>query len=123
MKQQLILWISSIILTFLIGYTRNVTDEYYPVTGTLGIEGQKVSYKLDKVHYGDEPYKLIVLTEYDELSIKCVWKSDGEWMVICSGYIEAYASLFIGFETTESNKNDFSTTNRISLLVKDLNQA
>ena len=44
-------------------------------------------------------------------------------MKICSGYIEAYASLPIGFETTQSNKIDFSTANRVSLLVKDLNQA
>jgi hypothetical protein len=82
MKQQLILWISSIILTFLIGYTKNVTDANYPVTGTFGIEGQKVSYKLDKVHYGIEPYKLIVLTELNGLKGKCIWKSNGKSMII-----------------------------------------
>ncbi len=75
MKQQLILWISAIILTFVIGYVKNITDEDYPVTGTFGIEGIKVSYKLDKIHYGEEAYKLIVLTELEALTGKCIWKS------------------------------------------------
>ncbi|MBT8379430.1 MAG: hypothetical protein KJN64_09380 [Ignavibacteria bacterium] len=81
MKQQLILWISSIILTFVIGYIKNITDEHYPITGTFGIEGEKVSYKLDKVHYGNEPYKLIVLTERKELTGKCIWKVNYEQMI------------------------------------------
>jgi hypothetical protein len=76
MKQQFILWISAIILTFVIGYIKNVTDEHYPITGTFGIEGQKVSYKLDKVHYGEKPYKVIILTELEKLSGKCIWKSN-----------------------------------------------
>lgn len=82
MKQQLILWISSIILTFIIGYTKNVTDTNYPVTGTFGIDGQKVSYKLDKVHHGKEPYKLIILTELDELKGRCVWEYNSENMIV-----------------------------------------
>jgi hypothetical protein len=82
MKPQLILWISSIVLTFLIGYTKNVTDKSYPVSGTFGIEGQKVSYKLDKVHYGKEPYKLIILTELEELKGKCVWKFNSENVIV-----------------------------------------
>jgi hypothetical protein len=82
MKQQLILWISSIVLTFLIGYTKNVTDKNYPVTGTFGIEGQKVSYKLDKLHYGKEPYKLIVLSELEDLRGRCIWEYAGESTIV-----------------------------------------
>jgi hypothetical protein len=82
MKQQIILWVSAIILTFLTGYTKNVTDKNYPVTGTFGIDGQKVSYKLDKVHYGKEPYKLIIITELKELKGKCVWGFNRENVIV-----------------------------------------
>ena len=82
MKQQLILWISSVTLAFIIGYTKNVTDTNYPVTGTFGIDGQKVSYKLDKVHYGNEPYKLIILTELEELKGRCVFRFNSENVII-----------------------------------------
>ena len=82
MKQQLILWISSAILTFIIGYVKNVTDANYPVTGTFGIDAQKVSYKLDKVHYGKEPYKLIVLSELKELKGRCIWRLNGENVIV-----------------------------------------
>jgi hypothetical protein len=82
MKQQFILWLSALILTFVIGYIKNVTDKYYPVTGTFGIDGEKVSYKLDKIHYGDEPYKLLILTGRDELTGKCIWKMNDEWMIV-----------------------------------------
>ena len=82
MKQQLILWISSAILTFIIGYTKNVTDTNYPVTSTFGIDGQKVSYKLDKVHYGKEPYKLIILTELKDLRGRCVLRLKSENVIV-----------------------------------------
>jgi len=76
MKQQLILWLSSIILAFFIGYTRNVTDENYPVTGTLGIDGQKVSYKLDRIHYGEKPHRLIILTGLLKIKGEFLYKTD-----------------------------------------------
>ena len=82
MKQQIILWASAIILTFLIGYIKNVTDKNYPVTGTFGIDGQKVSYKLDKVHFGKEPYKLIILSELEELKGRCVWRFNSENVIV-----------------------------------------
>jgi len=82
MKQQLILWISSVILTFIFGYIKNVTDINYPVTGTFGIDGQKVSYKLDKVHYGKDPYKLIILTELEELKGRCAWTYNSENVIV-----------------------------------------
>ena len=62
MKNQIILWLSSLVLTFLIGYFKNVTDTNFPITGTFGIEGNKVSYKLDKVSYDKTVYKNIIIS-------------------------------------------------------------
>ena len=63
MKNEIILWLSSAVIVFLIGYIKNVTDENYPVTGTFGIEGKKVSYKLDKICFDKTAYKNLIISD------------------------------------------------------------
>ena len=63
MKNEIILWVSSLIIVFLIGYMKSVTDKDYPVTGTFGIEGKKVSYKLDKVCFDKTSYKNYIISD------------------------------------------------------------
>lgn len=63
MKNEIILWLSSLIIVFLIGYIKNVTESNYPITGTFGIEGKKVSYKLDKVSFDKKFYKNVILSD------------------------------------------------------------
>ena len=57
-------------------YTKNLSSEYYPVTSTFGIEGNKISYKLDKIHYGNEPFKVMILTDLKDIEGKLIWKQD-----------------------------------------------
>ena len=63
MKNQIILLLSALIIAFLTGYIESVTDADYPVTGTFGINGKKVSYKLDKTHFGDSPFEVIIISK------------------------------------------------------------
>jgi hypothetical protein len=77
MKNDLILWISSLILVFLIGYIKNITDKNYPVTGTFGIEGKRVSYKLDKISYEKASYKNIIISDITGLKGELIWSKDG----------------------------------------------
>jgi hypothetical protein len=76
MKNEIILWLSSIVIVFLIGYIKNVTDKDYPITGTFGIEGKKVSYKLDKVSYDKSLYKNIIISDIQGLEGKLFWIKD-----------------------------------------------
>ena len=76
MKNEIILWLSSIIIVFLIGYVKNVTDKDYPITGTFGIEGKKVSYKLDKVSSDKSSYKNIIISDIKGLEGKLIWIHD-----------------------------------------------
>ena len=78
MKNQIILWLCAIIILFLIGYSKSITDKNYPVTGTFGIESNKVSYKLDKISYGMIPYKNIIISDVKELEGIFIWEKDGE---------------------------------------------
>lgn len=75
MKESIILWLSSLIIVFLLSYFKSVFGEYYPVTGTFSIDGQKVSYKLDKIEFGDS-YKLLVRTDYEDLKGQVIVNSD-----------------------------------------------
>jgi len=78
MKNQIILWLSSLVILFLIGYIKNVTDKNYPVTGTFGIEGYKVSYKLDKVSNEKSTYKNIIISDIKGVTGKIIWYRDDE---------------------------------------------
>lgn len=78
MKNEIILWLSSIMLVFLIGYTKNVTDKDYPITGTFGIEGKKVSYKLDKVSFDKTSYKNIIISDVKGVSGTLIQLEDHE---------------------------------------------
>jgi len=73
MKNQIILWLSSLIIVFLIGYVKNVTGKDYPITGTFGIEGKKVSYKLDRVSFDKTSYKNIIISDIMGVGGKLIW--------------------------------------------------
>lgn len=73
MKNQIILWLSSLVVVFLIGFVKSVTDEEYPITGTFGIDGYKVSYKLDKVSFEKSTYKSIVISDLKGVTGKIIW--------------------------------------------------
>lgn len=76
MKNQIILWLSSFVIVFLIGYVKNVTDKNYPVTGTFGIEGRKVSYKLDRESFTKSYYSNIIISDIDGIEAKLLLKND-----------------------------------------------
>ena len=78
MKNEIILWLSSFLIVFLIGYIKNVTDKDYPITGTFGIEGRKVSYKLDKVSFDKISYKNIIISDVKGISGKVIWVNGSE---------------------------------------------
>mgnify|MGYP001563961774 CR=1 FL=1 len=78
MKNQIILWLSSIVIVFIVGYIKNVTDKDYPITSTFGIEGRKVSYKLDKESFDKHFYKNIVISDIAGVEGKLIWFKNDE---------------------------------------------
>src|SRR3972149_5155348 len=84
MKQAFILWSGALLLTFLTGYVQSGTSEYYPVTGTSGINGKKVTYKFDKIYKDSGDYKFIIRTDNPDVEGVIKWKKkDGhEWKTI-----------------------------------------
>ena len=78
MHKTIILWISAIVITFLAGYIYNITDKTYPVTGTIGVEGKKVSYMLEKIHYGPDDFSVIIRTDIPDLAGMIKWRNINE---------------------------------------------
>ena len=75
-KNQIILWIASVISYFFTIYLSNLLDKNYPITSTFGIEGKKVSYRFEKVHYGNDSVSILIRTDLNDLKGKLFWKND-----------------------------------------------
>ena len=91
MKQSFILWISAAIITFLIGFVQSRTSSYYPISGTFGIEGQKVSYHLKKIHNSNEDFKLVIRTDREDLRGAALWRIDNsqaEWQIDSMQFVD-----------------------------------
>ncbi len=79
MKQSIILWTSAIIITFLFGYFNSITNNNFPITGTIGIDGKKVTYKFEKIYGIDENkevnYEIFIRTENKNLNGRIEWRN------------------------------------------------
>jgi hypothetical protein len=83
-KNNIVLWIAAFVITFLTIYLSNLLDKDYPVSGTFGIEGKKVSYRFEKSHYGNDGFKIIIRTDVNDLDGKLFWKRniDTSWKAV-----------------------------------------
>ncbi len=81
MKQSIILWIAAVVITFLGGFLQSRLSNEYPVSGSFGIEGKEIGYKLDKVYYGYDDFKFFLKSDIDGVSGIVFWKATGagEW--------------------------------------------
>jgi len=80
-KNNILLWIAAFIITFLTIYLSNLLDKDYPISGTFGIDGKKVSYRFEKSHYGNNDFNTIIRTDVNDLAGIIFWKSnkDTNW--------------------------------------------
>ena len=84
MKHSLILWSSAFLLTFLTGYIQSGTSEFYPVTGTIGIDEKKVSYRFEKIFNDKGDYIFILRTDNQDIKAVVKWKNidSDDWQTI-----------------------------------------
>ena len=93
MKQSIILWIAAAVITFLAGFLQSRISNEYPVSGSFGIEGKEVGYKLDKVYYGNDDYTFFIRSEIEGIKGEVDWKDNinNKWM--SSGLISSGSTL------------------------------
>ena len=72
-KQKLILWLSAVLLAVLLSYFKSVTSADYPVSGTIAINGEKVTYAFDKKFNGKNDFKISLRTDSNKLTGLVVW--------------------------------------------------
>lgn len=83
-KNNIVLWIAAFVITFLTIYFSNLLNIDYPLSGTFGIDGKKVSYRFEKSHYGKDDFKSIIRTDVNDLAGKLFWKhsTDTSWQSV-----------------------------------------
>jgi hypothetical protein len=74
MKKNIILWTGTLILTFLAGYLHNAIGPYYPVSGTIGIEGKMITFKFDKIYWGNDGYNVFIRSDVKDVKAYMLWK-------------------------------------------------
>jgi hypothetical protein len=74
MKKNIILWVGTLIITFLAGYMHNVTGPDYPVSGTIGIEGKQVTFKFDKIFRGNDSYNVFIRSDVKDIKAVLLWR-------------------------------------------------
>ncbi len=78
MKQNIVLWISAAVITFLVVFIQNRTSPNYPISGTIGINGHKVSYFFEKIHRVKSDYNIMMRTDLSDLTGIIKWKELSE---------------------------------------------
>ena len=78
MNRSVILWISAAMITFLVGFIQNRTSTTYPTSGTIGIEGQKVSYYFTKIVRDMHDYVLLLRSDIKNLNGTIKWRNTNE---------------------------------------------
>lgn len=78
MKQQFILWIAALVITFIFGFSNRITSEEYPITGTVKYNTHKVSYLFDKVYRSNNDYKFQVFSDLKGMKIKLQYKNEDD---------------------------------------------
>ncbi len=74
MKQNFILWLGTLIIVFLSGYMSNVTGPYYPISGSIGLDGQPATFKFDKIYWGNDSCLVIVYTDVKNIDAFLLWR-------------------------------------------------
>lgn len=75
MKNNIILWISTFVIVFVLSYLKSIFSENYPITGTIGLDGLKLTYKLDKEGFGDK-HKLLLRSDKKDIIASVIIQKD-----------------------------------------------
>lgn len=117
MKQNIILWLGALVITFLSGYVESVTSPDYPVSGTIGVDGKKLSYKFDKTATPEEGLDIILRTDVDSLTGQL------EFMVVNSNTGWIKNPLEVSYKTLKINlhieKDVKQLKYRVRIFTKD----
>lgn len=85
MKKTTLLWILAFIITIASAVYQRVTGPTYPIKGNIKISNQTISYKLERSHSSNKPYKVEINAERSDIKGNIYWKrfkTNDEWQVV-----------------------------------------
>lgn len=96
MNKSIILWLSAFFITLLVGYAENVTDSEFPISGSIGINGKKVSYYFERVQRDSSDYQIIISTDQDSISGVVLYAKDKNFSNVDTSYLKNDGTYLIG---------------------------
>ena len=93
MKQRVLFWILAALITILTAYYQRVTGPTYPVSGKVSLNGQTISYTLDRSHPGPANAPVKIKTDDASIHGEVSWKryrSDDEWTRVPMKYEDGF---------------------------------
>ncbi len=79
MKQSIILWISAIIIVFVVSFAQHISSNEFPLSGTVDVGGgNKVSFSFDKIAHTKNGYPVLLVSDSAGLQAVLFWKNEIE---------------------------------------------
>ena len=104
-KENIILWISAAVISFLVIYASNLFSSDYPISGTFGINGKKVSYRFEKTHYGQDSLNIVIRSDVKEIKGKVFWKYDNDSNWFSKEMLNSDLALSTKIQSIKPNHN------------------
>jgi len=84
MRKSLLLWLSAIIIVFIVSFAQHITSNEFPVSGTVDLGKGNVSFSFDKIVHSKNGYQVLVIGDSSSLHGKLLWKNetDSAWQTI-----------------------------------------
>lgn len=81
MKQTIILWVSAIIIVFIVSFAQHIRSNEFPISGTIDLGSGNVSYDFDRVVHTKNGYRVIIASDIKDMSGKLYWRTaeDSVW--------------------------------------------
>jgi hypothetical protein len=78
MNKKLILWTAAVIITFLTAFVHQRLSPYYPLSGSIAVDGERVTYLFNKIQYGKDTMQVLIRKDIDGLKGNLFWKYEDE---------------------------------------------
>ncbi|MGB9663499.1 MAG: hypothetical protein ACPL25_01075 [Ignavibacteria bacterium] len=85
MKKTTLLWIIAFVITIASAFYQRITGPTYPIKGIIKISNQTISYKLERSHSSNHPYKIEINAGRSDVKGNIYWKrfkTNDEWQVV-----------------------------------------
>ena len=118
MKQTIILWISAVIIVFIVSFAQHITSREFPISGTIDLGSGNVSYDFDRVVHTKNGYKVVLASDITDMSGRLYWRSSTDLVWNSTALIDS-GNIFYAMIPVQAPRTKIFC--RVNLLYKGKN--